>query len=37
MLGHHQAWDYAWTFFLIALDEAVKTSPAAEGTTDGRS
>jgi hypothetical protein len=23
MLGHTGAWDYGWSFFLVAIDEAV--------------
>jgi hypothetical protein len=33
MLGHHNAWDYGWGFFLIALDEAVKNLPPATDET----
>jgi len=24
MLGHQHAWDYGWSFFNLAIDEAVK-------------
>lgn len=24
MLGHANAWDYTWSFFQIATDEAIK-------------
>lgn len=24
MMGHAQVWDYGWSFFTLALDEAVK-------------
>jgi hypothetical protein len=24
MMGHQNAWDYGWSFFILALDEAVK-------------
>jgi len=30
MLGHHNAWGYPWSFFMIALDEAVKAMPKAD-------
>lgn len=33
MLGHHNAWSYYWSFFLTALDEAVKTLPSASDET----
>ena len=23
MLGHHDAWNYGWGFFIIAIEEAV--------------
>jgi len=24
MTGHHQAWDYGWSFFTLAIEEAVR-------------
>jgi len=24
MMGHHQAWDYGWSFFNLAIEEAIR-------------
>jgi len=30
MIGHHNAWDYGWSFFDLAIDEANKFYQHAE-------